>query len=48
MSDEQKPVVLTADDEIKCPRCGTSPFQHWNCGYMHKCHVCGTIWRQSP
>jgi len=33
------------NDKLKCPRCGTLPFQHWLLGYMHKCHVCGTIWR---
>jgi uncharacterized Zn finger protein len=30
----------------KCPRCGTSSLQHW--GYMHKCHVCGTVWKAKP
>jgi uncharacterized Zn finger protein len=33
---------------IKCPKCGVEPFQHWDFGYMHKCHVCGTIWRSEP
>ena len=32
--------------EYKCPKCGASAFMHWNLGLMHKCHVCGTIWRQ--
>lgn len=26
-----------------CPNCGCHPFQHWNCGHSHKCHVCGYV-----
>jgi len=33
-------------NEIKCPNCGCSPFQNWNLGLMHKCHVCGKVWKQ--
>jgi ribosomal protein L37AE/L43A len=29
----------------KCPRCGTSAFQHWALGYMHKCHICNHVWK---
>jgi rubredoxin len=29
----------------KCPKCGTDTFQHWNLGHMHKCHVCGTVFK---
>jgi len=27
-----------------CPNCGTHSFQHWNYGFTHKCHVCGTVY----
>jgi len=30
--------------QAKCPNCGVHPFQHSNCGFTHKCHVCGTTW----
>ena len=30
---------------FKCPKCGTYAYQHWQLGYMHKCHVCGTVWK---
>jgi hypothetical protein len=31
---------------MKCPKCGTAPFQHWNYGYMHKCHICNHVWKE--
>ena len=33
--------------EHKCPKCGTSAFKHWFYGYMHKCHICGTVWKSN-
>lgn len=29
---------------VACPKCGIEPLEHWNLGYSHKCHVCGTVW----
>lgn len=31
--------------ETRCPKCGASPFINWLLGLMHKCHVCGTVWK---
>jgi len=31
--------------EAICQNCGVHSFQHWDCGFMHKCHVCGKIYR---
>ena len=31
---------------MKCPKCGTVPFDNWDLGFMHRCHICKKVWRE--